>query len=73
MTYVIYLRYSLLADLWENYDSLPAKINNKMVQQYEQSKHLKDGYCRTDYCNLKMCTQNIEGRQIDEKDRVAEW
>lgn len=29
----MYLRYSLLADLRENYDSLPAKINNKIVQQ----------------------------------------
>ena len=65
----MYLRYSLLADLWENYDSLPAKINNKIVQQYEQSKHLRTGIVD----QTIMCTQKIKGRQIDKKHRVAEW
>ena len=39
----MYLCHSLFADLWENYDSLPAKINNKIVQQYEQNKHRRTG------------------------------
>ena len=55
----MYLRYSLLADLRENYDSLPAKINNKIVQQYEQCEQLQTGIVD----KTVMCTEKIEGRQ----------
>ena len=55
----MYLCYSLLADLRENYDSLPAKINNKIVQQYEQSEQLQTSIVD----KTVMCTEKIEGRQ----------
>ena len=71
-SYLIYLRYSLLANLWENYDSLPAKINNKIAQQLNKANSF---FCIVEQtipvpwkCVLKRLGVSS---QIDEKDRVA--